>query len=90
MEKTIESYLQQITEFKDREVVAYQNLYSKINDISSLREKVRKGFAVYPLNVHSTGFDRLGQVIIEIEKVAYWPRMLSKGSPGRVYAVNTE
>jgi superfamily I DNA and/or RNA helicase len=90
MEGNIESYLQQITELKDREVLAYQNLYSKINDITSLREKVRQGFAVYPLNVYSIGFDRLGQVIVEIEKVAYWPRMLSKGSPGRVYAVNSE
>ena len=90
MEGNIESYLQQITELKDREVLAYQNLYSKINDIASLREKVRQGFAVYPLNVYSIGFDRLGQVIVEIEKVAYWPRMLSKGSPGRVYAVNSE
>ena len=90
MEGNIESYLQQITELKDREVLAYQNLYSKINDITSLREKVRQGFAVYPLNVYSIGFDRLGQVIVEIEKVAYWPQMLSKGSPGRVYAVNSE
>ena len=90
MEGNIESYLQQITELKDREVLAYQNLYSKINDIASLREKVRQGFAVYPLNVYSIGFDRLGHVIVEIEKVAYWPRMLSKGSPGRVYALNSE
>jgi len=90
MEGNIESYLQQITELKDREVLAYQNLYSKINDIASLREKVRHGFAVFPLNVYSTSFDRLGQVIVEIEKVAYWPRMLSKGSPGRLYAVHSE
>lgn len=90
MEGNIESYLQQITKLKEREVIAYQNLYSKINDIASLREKVRKGFAVYPLNVYSTGFDRFGQVVVEIEKVAYWPRMLSKGSPGRVYALNSE
>ena len=90
MEGNIESYLQQITELKDREVLAYQNLYSKINDIATLREKVRHGFAVYPLNVYSTSFDRLGQVIVEIEKVAYWPRMLSKGSPGRLYAVHSE
>ena len=90
MEGNIELYLQQITELKDREVLAYQNLYSKINDIASLREKVRHGFAVYPLNVYSTSFDRLGQVIVEIEKVAYWPRMLSKGSPGRLYAVHSE
>jgi hypothetical protein len=90
MEGNIESYLQQITELKEREVIAYQNLYSKINDIASLREKVRQGFAVYPLNVYSTRFDRLGHVIIEIEKVAYWPRMLSKGSPGRLYALNSE
>mgnify|MGYP003692604129 FL=1 len=90
MEGNIDSYLQQITDLKDREVLAYQNLYSKINDIPSLREKVRQGFAVYPLNVYSTSFNRLGQVIVEIEKVAYWPRMLSKGSPGRVYALNSE
>ena len=70
MEVDIESYLKQITELKDREVLAYQNLYSKINDTTSLREKVRQGFAVYPLNVYSTNFDRLGQVIVEIEKVA--------------------
>ena len=90
MEENIESYLEQITELKNREVLAYQDLYSKINDIASLREKVRQGYAVYPLNVFSTSFDRLGQVIVEIEKVAYWPRMLSKGSPGRLYAVNSE
>ena len=90
MEVDIESYLKQITELKDREVLAYQNLYSKINDTTSLREKVRQGFAVYPLNVYSTNFDRLGQVIVEIEKVAYWPRMLSKGSPGRLCTVNSE
>ena len=90
MEDNIESYLQQITALKEREVAAYQNLYSKIYDISSLREKVRQGFAVYPLNIFSTGFNRLGQVVVEIEKVAYWPRMLSKGSPGRVCAVNSE
>ena len=90
MEGNIDSYLQQITDLKDREVLAYQNLYSKINDIPSLREKVRQGFAVYPLNVYSTSFNRLGQVIVEIEKVAYWPRMLSKGSPGRAYALNSE
>ena len=90
MEVDIESYLKQITELKDREVLAYQNLYSKINDTASLREKVRQGFAVYPLNVYSTNFDRLGQVIVEIEKVAYWPRMLSKGSPGRLCTVNSE
>jgi len=90
MEKNLETYLEQIVKLKDKEVEAYQNLYSKINDIASLREKVRKGYAVYPLIVHSTSFDKLGQVIIEIEKVAYWPRMLSKGSPGRLYAVNSE
>ena len=90
MEVDIEPYLKQITELKDCEVLAYQNLYSKINDTASLREKVRQGFAVYPLNVYSTNFDRFGQVIVEIEKVAYWPRMLSKGSPGRLYTLNSE
>ena len=90
MEDNIESYLQQIRELKDREVLAYQSLYSKINETASLREKVRQGFAVYPLNVYSTSFDRLGQVIVEIEKVAYWPRILSKGSSGRVYSLNSD
>lgn len=90
MGNAIESYLEEIAKSKEKEVAAYQDLYAKINDISSLREKVRKGFAVYPLNVLSTGFDRLGQVILEVEKVPYWPRMLSKGSPGRVYSVSSK
>ncbi len=74
----------------DREIEAYQNLYDKIDDIPSLREKVRKGYAVYPLNVRTIEYSKLGQVVVVVEKPAYWPRTLSNGSLGRLYSVNTQ
>lgn len=86
----IDSYIDELETLLKKEIDAYQTIYAGVNDATSMWQKVRKGYAVYPLNVFSIAFNKLGQVILEVEKVAYWPQMLSSGSPARIYPVGDD